>query len=402
MRKIYLFLVLLNLVILISCNENTLKPQSGDNVPPGIVKIDSVTSVPGGFVIKFTQPADNDLLYIRAEYDLIGGVKADVQVSYFDIRLKVLGFGDTSERTVKIYAIDRSGNMSAPVEVKASPLKPPVKLVQDSLTITSDFGGAKFSWINRTEAPISIEIFAEDSVSHKLTKVYTVYTSQLKSKYSVRNMKSVPTLFAAVVRDRWDNVSDTIRPVNGKLTPIFEQKLDKTKMRKIALASDTKWDAWGFKNENLIDDDFKSTGHTQGDHAWPQIFTIDLGVKTSLSRFRVYQRGTENSSWWYSHGNPKKYDVYGAVVMPSNPDDLTQWQKLREVCISTKPSGPGGQVTDEDIQHGINGDEYDFDQTTNPSQIRYFRLVVWDTWDGAGFVDFVELSWWGNVIQVYN
>jgi hypothetical protein len=215
-------------------------------------------------------------------------------------------------------------------------------------------------------------------------------------------MKPIPTRFAAVVRDRWDNVSDTIKPQGEKLTPLFEQKLDKTRMRKVVLTSDTKWDAWGFKYENLIDDNFKTTGHTQGDHAWPQIFTVDLGVKAKLSRFRVYQRGPDDTGWFYSHGNPKKYDVYGAEVMPADPDDLSQWKKLREVCISTKPSGEGTQVTDEDIVHGINGDEYDFDQTNNPSEIRYFRLVVWETWDGAGFVDFQELTWWGNIIEVYN
>jgi hypothetical protein len=292
--------------------------------------------------------------------------------------------------------------MSAPVEITASPLVPPIKLVQDSLFITADFGGARFTWINRTEAPIAIEIFAEDSITHKLTKVYTVYTSQLMSKYSIRNMKPIPTSFAAVVRDRWDNVSDTIKPQGEKLIPLFEQKLDKTRMRKVVLTSDTKWDAWGFKYENLIDDNFKTTGHTQGDHAWPQIFTVDLGVKAKLSRFRVYQRGPDDTYWFYSHGNPKRYDVYGAAVMPADPDDLSQWQKLREVCISTKPSGEGTQVTDEDIVHGINGDEYDFDQTNNPSEIRYFRLVVWETWDGAGFVDFQELTWWGNIITVYN
>jgi hypothetical protein len=402
MRKLYLFLVLLNLAILISCKENTLKPISSDGVPPGKVEILSVTPINGGFVIEFKQPADNDLLFIKAVYDLVGGVKGEVQVSYFENKIKVLGFGDTSERTVKVYAVDRSGNLSDPVEVKAKPLVAPVRLVQDSLTISADFGGAKFAWVNRTEAPISIEIFAEDSLSHKLKKVYTVYTSQLISKYSVRNMPSVPTNFAAVVRDRWDNVSDTIRPASGKLTPLFEEKLNKTKMRKVVLASDTKWDAWGFKYENLFDDNFKTTGHTQGDHPWPQIFTIDLGVKTKLSRFRVYQRGPDNTNWFYSHGNPKKYDVYGAAVMPANPDDLTKWQKLRDVCVSTKPSGPGTQLTDEDKLHGINGDEYDFDQVAIPSQIRYFRLVVWETWDGAGYVDFQELTWWGSIIEVYN
>ena len=401
MKKLYLYLVLLNLAILMSCQKSPVSPAN-DKVPPGKVEIVSVTPLHGGFKVEFKQPKDNDLLYVKAEYDLTGGAKGEVQVSYFDNIIKVMGFGDTAERSAKIYAIDRSGNMSEPVVIKAVPLAPPIKLIQDSLTVIADFGGAKFSWINRTEAPISIEIYAEDSITHKLTKVYTVYTSQLVSKYSVRNMPSIPTHFAAVVRDRWDNVSDTIKPIGGKLTPLFEEKLNKTKMRKIVLPSDTKWDAWGNKYESLYDDNFKTVGHTQGDHAWPQIFTIDLGVKTKLSRFRVYQREATTPGWFYSHGNPKKYDVYGAAVLPANPDDLSQWQQLRPVCISLKPSGAGTQVTDEDIIHAINGDEYDFDQTTNPSEIRYFRLVVWDTWDGAGFVDFVELSWWGNIIQVYN
>lgn len=402
MRKLYLYLVLLNLAILMSCQKSPVAPLSNDKVPPGKVEIISVTPLHGGFEVEFKQPKDNDLLYIKAEYDLAGGAKGEVQVSYFDNIIQVMGFGDTSERTAKIYAVDRSGNMSVPVEIKAVPLTPPIKLIQDSLRVTTDFGGAKFSWINRTEAPISIEIFAEDSLTHKLKKVYTVYTSQVVSKYSIRNMPSVPTHFAAVVRDRWDNISDTIKPTGGMLTPLFEQKLNKTKMRKIVLPSDTHWDAWGRRYEDLIDDDFETMGHTQGDHAWPQIFTIDLGVKTKLSRFKVYQVVASNPGCFYSHGNPKKYDVYGSAVLPANPDDLSQWQKLRAVCVSTKPSGAGTQVTDEDLIHAINGDEYDFDQTTNPSEIRYFRLVVWETWDGAGFVDFVEISWWGNIIQVYN
>lgn len=399
MRKIYLYLVLLNLAILISCKKSPVTPLSNDNVAPGKVEIVSVTPLHGGFEVEFKQPKDNDLLYIKAEYDLAGGAKGEAQVSYFDNIIQVMGFGDTAERTAKIYAIDRSGNMSVPVEIKAVPLTPPIKMIQDSLGITADFGGARFSWINRTKAPISIEIFAEDSITHKLTKVNTVYTSQLVSRYSIRNMQSIPTYFAAVVRDRWDNVSDTIRPLGGKLTPLFEQKLDKTKMRKIVLPSDTKWDAWGMLYESLYDENFLTFAHTQGDHPFPQIFTIDLGVKTKLSRFRVYQR---LEGWQYRHGNPKKYDVYGAAVMPANPDDLTQWQKLRDVCISVKPSGDGTQVTDEDNIHAINGDEFDFDQTTNPSEIRYFRFVVWENWDGAGYVDFYELTWWGNIIQVYN
>lgn len=399
MRKLYFLLGLLTVALLISCKENTLKPSVQDNVAPGKVEIVSVTPINGGLKIQYKLPADNDLLYVKAEYDLVGGVKGVVSVSYFDNTITVLGFGDTSERTIRLYAVDRSGNVSLPTEFKGTPLVSPVKLIQDSLNIAADFGGAKFTWVNRTGAPIAIQIFAEDSITHKLKLVNTIYTSQIVAKYSVRNLPSRPTAFAALVRDRWDNVSDTIRPAAGKLTPMLEQRLDKTKMQKVILASDTKWDAWGFKYENLFDDNLTTTGHTQGDHPWPQIFTIDLGVKASLSRFRAYRRGPSNTGWLYGHGNPKRYDVYGAVTLPANPDDLSQWQKLRDQCVSVKPSGAGAAVTNEDITYALNGDEFDFDQVANPSQIRYFRLVVWETWDGAGYVDFQELTWWGKIIN---
>ncbi|MGQ8336967.1 DUF4959 domain-containing protein [Sunxiuqinia sp. A32] len=401
MKKIYFIIAILNMVLFIGCDENVLEPISDDNMAPGKVEVVQVTPLNGGFEVEYTLPGDKDLMYVKAEYDLAGGVTGEVKVSYFDNKLTVLGFGDTSERTVKLYAIDRAENQSEAVEFTASPLTPPVRLIQDSLRIISDFGGAKFTWVNRTAAPIAIEIFAEDSITHELVKVNTVYTSQVKSKFSIRNMESVPTKFGAVVRDRWDNVSDTIYPIGGVLTPLYEERLDKTKMRKIILDSDTRWDAWGFRYENLYDDDFNSTGHTQGDHPWPQIFTVDLGVKAALSRFRVYQRGPNDQGWFFAHGNPKTYDVYGAAELPADPNDLSQWQKLRPLCVSVKPSGLT-ENTDEDIQHGLNGDEYDFDQVENPSEIRYFRFVVWETWDGAGYVDFNELTWWGNIIEEYN
>ncbi len=400
MRKIYLFLGLLSLAILMGCKENPLGPLSHDTEAPGKLEIVSVTPINGGFKVKFKSPIDNDLLMIKGEYDLVGGKKGEVSVSYFSNELTISGFGDTAERTIRLFAVDRSGNISAPVEFTSAPLIAPVRLVQNSMNIGADFGGARFTWENLAEAAISIQFFAEDSITHKLKLVNTVYTSQMKSKFTIRNMPSRPTAFAAVIRDRWDNVSDTIKP-SGKLTPLFEQKLDKTKMRKIILDSDTRWDAWGFTYEGLIDDNFTTSAHTQGDHPWPQIFSIDLGARVKLSRFRVYQRGPENTGFLYSHGNPKRYDVYGAAELPADPNDLSQWIKLREECVSVKPSGKDG-MTDEDLAHALNGDEFEFDQTTYPAEIRYFRFVVWETWDGAGFIDFNELTWWGNVIQTYN
>ncbi|MDP4184302.1 MAG: DUF4959 domain-containing protein [Bacteroidota bacterium] len=400
MKKIFLISAVLYLLAFMSCKEDTLGPLSKDKVSPGKVSVVNVTSLNGGVEVEYKLPADNDLLYVKAVYDLVGGVKGEVKASTFENKLQILGFGDTLQRTVNLYAVDRSGNLSEPAAVNVKPLIPSVRLIQESLKIRADFGGAKFTWENKTTAPISIEMFAEDSITHKLKKVNTVYTSQAASSYNLRNMKSVPTNFAAVIRDRWDNVSDTIRPI-AKITPLFEQTLDKSKMRKVILSSDTNWDAWGCRFENVFNNDFGDAVHTQGDHLMPQIMTIDLGVKVKLSRFRLYQRIGPGYVYFYTHGNPYRYDVYGAEEMPADPNDLSQWKKLRPECVSTKPSG-WGQLTDEDIQHGLNGDEYEFDQINNPTEIRYFRLVVKETWDGANFVDFTELSWWGSVSKVYN
>lgn len=396
MKKIYyLVLVLFSGLILSSCREKTLEPAVKDNQPPAAISVRGVSSLPGGLRIEYNLPMDKDLLYVKAVYTLAGGITSEVKASYFDNRLDILGFGDTQEHTVTLYAVDRSENISDPVVVKGSPLTAPVKLVQESLKITANFGGARFEWVNETEAPVSILILAEDSITGKLVNVHTVYTSLKNAKYNLRGYDPVPTKFAAVVRDRWSNYSDTVKPPSPyTLIPWEETALDKSLMTLVTLQNDTPWDAWGFQTENAFDGDFNSTAHTQGDHAWPQILTIDLGVKVQLSRIKVYQRSPDYEPWFYTHGNPKRYDIYGAAELPDNTGDLSnpKWIKLREECVSIKPSGDG-PVTDEDKQHAIEGDEYDCD----PVEIRYFRLAVNETWDGAGFINFNEISFWGSI-----
>ena len=41
--------------------------------------------------------------------------------------------------------MDRSENISEPVSVSGTPLISPIRLVQEDLAITTDFGGAKFT-----------------------------------------------------------------------------------------------------------------------------------------------------------------------------------------------------------------------------------------------------------------
>ena len=371
-----------------------------DNVPPGPVEITSYVPVPGGFEVTYNLPADKDLLYVVAKYEIREGRMSEVKASAYQNNLTITGFGDTSKKTVTLSAVDRSSNFSEAVEFTGSPLEAPVTAIQKSLTFAPDFGGVKYEWLNPSKAPVSIMIYAQDS-ANEMRQVHTIYTSVDTGKYSLRGYEPVPLRFSAIVRDRWDNLSQEKYPdsPDSTLVPFYEARLDKTKFRQIILANDTDWNAWEGSFESAYDDDFQSFTHSQGDHAMPQIQTIDLGVKVRLSRIVVHQRGLEQSFWAFSHGNPLTYDLYGAMDLGVGDGNLNDWSLLRS-CKSDKPSGlPNGQNSDEDMIHFFAGDEYSFD---DPPEIRYFRFAVLSTWDGAGFINYSELTFWGDIIEEYN
>ncbi len=394
--KLYIVCVLL---ITIGCDEYTHDPILIKSNKPSKVKNIELTPINGGFNITYTPPKDDDLLYVKAVYTNSKGELSEAKSSIFGNEIKILGFGDTEEKTISLYAVNRSENISEPTTVKGSPLTPPVFVIADGLKITEDWGGARFAWENPTKTPVSIRLLTPD-LQGKLDTIDNssiIYTEALMGKSFTRGYTE-PTLFAAVIRDRFDNFSDTIYPrtTDSLIIPKPEQRLDKTKFRKVILGNDDNWDAWEGDYWHLIDDDLESIVHTQGTHPRPSILTIDLGVNVEISRFTVYQR--QNRGFAFSHGNPKVYTVYGSKVIPGQDGNLDDWIKLKE-CTSVKPSGlPLGQNTDEDFTHFENGDTFSF-EADEVVEIRYFRFSVEKTWDGAGFVDFAEMTFWGNVIS---
>lgn len=396
MKTFHLPLYIL-LLLLASCKEKLgHDPVLRDNTRPGPVQNVRFEPINGGFDIYYDLPADKDILYVKAEYVDSKGRTATAKSSAYGNWIRIEGFGDVSEKTVTLYAVDRSENLSDPVSFKGTPLVPPLDIIKETMEITEDFSGARFTWVNELQTPIAILLYAENE-NGVLESVRTVYTSQRTTSFSLRGYASEPTRFAAVIRDRYDNFTDTIYPATPDrlLTPLFEEQLDKGKFRKVVLSDDTNWDAWegyyeGWYDESLHDMD--GIAHTQGDDPFPQIWTVDLGVNVKLSRFIVHQR--QNQGWAFSHGNPRRYTVYGAAELPPDDGNLDNWIKLMD-CESIKPSGlPLGQLTDEDLDRFQAGDEFAFEDAP---EIRYFRLAVHETWDGSGFVNVNEITFWGNI-----
>jgi len=397
MKHIIKLLTVSLVLVLFACEEHKNEPIFKDSSIPTVIENVIVTPINGGLDIKYDLPNNSDLLYVKAVYTTSKGVEAEVKASAFKNELQILGFGDTAERTVRLYSVDRSENTSQPITVSAAPLTPPVTIIQESMEITPDFGGARFTWENALNTPISIELMSENEFG-ELETIETVYTKQTATKSSLRGFESVPRLFAAVIRDRYDNYSDTIfaKTPDRMLVPLFEQRLDKTAFKKVVLENDDNWDAWEGDYWNFFDDEMESIVHTQGDKPRPSIMTVDLGANVTLSRFTVHQRLSHGIIHAFAHGNPKTYKVYGAKELPGMDGNLDDWILLKD-CESIKPSGsPIGTNTDEDIDHLWAGDEFTFDEAI---EIRYFRFAVYSTWDGAGYINASEMTFWGNIVD---
>tara|TARA_R110002049_G_scaffold279865_1_gene458962 strand:+ start:111 stop:1304 length:1194 start_codon:yes stop_codon:yes gene_type:complete len=395
MKKIFTLLAI-SLFPITGCEEDyEHSPIAKDINAPKPIENLIYEPIHGGFNISYDIPDDKDILYVKASYINTKGEVSEVRASSYSNKIQILGFGDTSERTVDIFVVDRAENVSKAVSFTAKPLESPVNVIKETMSITEDFGGAKFHWINEEKVPIVIGLLAQED-DGSLVEVETVYTSQSETSNSLRGYDAVPQKFAAVIRDRYDNISDTIYPATEDklLIPLFEERLDKTKFKKLILSNDTNWDAWEGDYTHFYDDNMETIVHTQGDHPMPQIYSIDLGVVVKLSRFTLHQRLSHGDAHAYTHGNPKKYTVYGAKELPEDNGTMEGWIELKD-CESIKPSGlPIGQNTDEDIDHLYAGDEYTFDEAP---EIRYFRIAVTETWDGAGYINASQITFWGNI-----
>jgi len=387
MNRLFLLTIVLSLFAINSCKEDIKEPLTKDSTPPGALKSIEIKSIPGGADISYIVPADKDFLYSEAVYTLSNGEKVNTRSSYYSNSIQVVGFGDTKEYEIKLYAVDRSGNHSAPVVVKITPEVPPVKSVYETIEMVPAFGGVQYTWTNANNAPLAFILLAKDSLGKFYTE-QTVYSGITEGHYSIRGFKPKENTFGIVIRDRWDNFSDTLKM---DLTPMFEIELDKSKFNKIILDNDANLDAWEGKYERMYDGIVGGTNsmmHTYAGTGWPQVFTIDLGVEAKLSRFIVYQR----QNFPYTHGNFRIFEIYGRADEPPTDGRWDGWIKLRD-CLAIKPSQQGGDA-DEDAKHLKEGDEFAF--TLDAPTVRYVRFKILETWGVTGFIHCSEITFFGQ------
>ncbi|MDR0698741.1 MAG: DUF4959 domain-containing protein [Tannerella sp.] len=386
------YLLMFLLLTLTACSEKELTPISKSLGKPGVVTNVEQEAIPGGVRLTYLIPQTEDILAVKAVYTLSNGKTYESVSSYYENSLRVEGFNDLNEHELKLYTVNRAQEISDPVTVKFAPLESPLSKVIKTVNIVSDFGGANFSWMNVDKAPITFELLAQDSIGQMRTM--NVVTSEMETaNRTIRGYASVPWRFATIVSDNFGNMSDSIFPPSI-LTPLFEERLNKTKMSVMKLSNDANYTNWEGMDYYLIDDDKTTFGHSPS-NSLPAPFTIDLGVKARLSRLVLHNRHFNDS--YYSWGNPKKVTVYVCFHTPSSSGDWDEWTKISDY-EEVKPSGLSGTtMSDEDLTYAEAGFEYLF--PIEMEAVRYIRVTVLETWEGTTFTHPAEIDVYGETVN---
>lgn len=403
MKTIKYILSVCCILLFAYCKEEIQKPLTEGGDAPEPVKNIVVERLPGSVRLKYTLPDNSNLMYVKAEFETQGKMR-DVKATYFTDTLLLEGFGDTLEHEVKIYSVSRNEVSSAPVVIKVRPKKPPVFQTFDSMTLDEDFGGARMTYKNTSEADLSLTIIHKDADGFWVVDD-VLYTKSIDGSFSARGLESKLTTFGVYAKDRWGNYSDTL---TKDLTPIFEREILKpfvkmplTSLDPLLSLFNDKTDADAYnantRLEKIWDGKIPITTVNDGlatkvNNGIPASFTFDLKVTSRLSRFIYHQRQEVANQPW-GDSNPRLFEIWGRASLPTNPS-WDGWTKLMDV-ESVKPSGlPLGQNSPEDLALILKGEEFNFSRDIPP--IRYVRIKIIESWAKTRAVSIGELTFFGE------
>ncbi|HTD41790.1 MAG TPA: DUF5000 domain-containing lipoprotein [Mucilaginibacter sp.] len=403
LKQVLPVLPLLLLFLLGSCKKNDgyTTSASGDKTKPGVITDIKVKNLNGAAYITYTLPNSPNLLYVMAQYNINGKVVRQTKSSYYTDTVLVEGFAKSQDYNVTLWSVSRANVQSDPVTVTVHPDTPYYLLVKPTIKLTADFGGVNLKAVNRGKSPVGLILVALDNSTQALEVQDQHYTNADSINYTVRGYAAAPRKFGAYVTDKYGNTSDTTILT---LTPIFETLLDKSKFSIYKSPTDSPT-AYGWEVPYLWDnktDNYSPGWHTAPGGPQPMQVTFSMGVSAQLSRFIMWERPDQFA---YAHGNPKDFSIWGSnkaapqdALLPQSAPVGTvvgDWVNLGNYHYPDPPSGltPGftNAADAAFVAAGVN-----FDIPPGAPVVRYFRLLVHDTWSGGDFAHVMEFSIYGN------
>jgi len=418
------FLLIPTVIFLgIACDSETKGPLYSDGEAPGSVSNVTFTPEPGGALIQYKLPSDEDLLLVRAEYILANGENAIVRSSKHKNYLQIDGLIDSlATHPIKLIAEDYGGNLSEPVEIEVTIKEAPIFKVAKTVKMIPDFGGVRIFWSNPAEKRVNFRLLSTDDQGFPLALVTKTKADNVADTIVQRGYNPDLRKFSVEISDRWGNTAPL---VEEELKPLLELMVPKDGMSDPKLPHDM-WDqSPGLKWSNMwnaIDDAGNSisgeevyvirrrewltadnNGTTRDPDPLPEyappkreshLKTIDLGRLVKLSRFKYWD------AFPYQWGSVRLFDLWVRSDEPNPEGTFDGWTKVFSNAEIVKPSGlPHLSTTQEDRDLAANGFEFLFPLELEP--VRYIRFAFLDNFlppDSIVF-DGQELEFYGSFDQ---
>ncbi len=397
---IYNFLMAFLLLSLASCDEEFRGQYPVDNTAPKPVTVTRVINLPGAVLIDYEIPDETDILYIQAEYTLTDGEVRLQKSSIFNNSMLIRGFAKSKKSSISLRSVDRSQNVSEPVQVEIEPLDSPIYAISASLTVTESFGGIRLSWENPQQEDIMIGVLIQSQVTGEFEYAENIYSSEKEPNRAVRGMDSTRTTVGIFVRDIFMNYTDTLFL---EVKPLYEKEIPKSNFSALPLPSfinlfQTTSGVHKIWDGNILDEtNYNFLYINPGNTSLP-FFTFDMNVTAKLSRFKLWPR----LRYAYTLHSPKQWEWWGtndesaARNNELNWETNPAWTKLMN-CESRRPSGlePGAPLTNEDTEYIEAGEEFEF--PIDAPAIRYLRFKLIKSWSDGDGVNLQEIQVWGQV-----
>jgi len=391
MNKIVFFSFFV-LITIIACSED----DNIDTSAPGILSNLSATPTNGGGIINYTLPSDNDILYVKAVYTNSLGDEVFKVSSKYNTSIEINGLNQATPIKVKLYVIDESENVSKATEVEFTPLKSFIFLVQESINITPDLGGVKITWENIASKTVFVYVHVIDD-GEEIIRILS--SSSPQENIFIRGLAAKELTFSTKVEDFDGNITELEE--KGKLTPLFEEKIDKSTW---TLISNQSVDGNAYEGETVnFWDDVVDTVETDADNSYfiitrdnnggsltfPLDIVIDLNKNVKIQRFKVWQR-----AFWYNGGgvtyhyqeeNIRSFDLYAS-------NDGQTWDLLGQFDIGD-PRDAAGNIPSEAFQEAIDGHEFSLPNTSE--EFRYLKFSITSNYGSTQITVGSEITLYG-------
>lgn len=382
---------------------------STDKTKPGVVTNIRIRNFAGGATITYALPNSPNILYVQAQYPINGKQSRQTKASYYSDSIVVSGFAKSQDYQVVLHTVSRANIQSDSVVVTVHPDTPPYLQVTPTVSMAADFGGVSITAVNTLKADVGLITVLQDGTG-KWQVINQNYTNTDSVLYSLRGYDTVPLKFGLYVTDQWGNISDTVYTT---VKPLFESQLAKSLFQPYVLNSDVPT-GFGWVLQNLWDNNTGSPGYhtTQPIQplVWPAVITFDMGQLAKLSRYTIWDRGSDGSGIWYwQAGAPLTWVLWGRADAPQDetmPDGnnlpavgaMTPkgWINLGLFRLPAKPSGLSNPYyTNADAAFWNAGFPYNF--SINLPKVRYIRFECLENVSQTNnFFNIEEMTFWGD------